>query len=72
MFCSTKFVKISVIFVYGFSFWFRVSYRDGVMEHEPKACAAVKGTQIMVTLSVQFLKFWYQFGYINSWRSEFD
>ncbi|CAF2124989.1 hypothetical protein HID58_010521 [Brassica napus] len=26
----------------------RVSYRDGVMEHEPKACAAVKGTQIMV------------------------
>ena len=27
---------------------FRVSYRDGVMEHEPKACAAVKGTQIMV------------------------
>ncbi|KAK9162100.1 hypothetical protein Syun_003002 [Stephania yunnanensis] len=27
---------------------YRVSYRDGVMEHEPKACAAVKGTQIMV------------------------
>lgn len=27
---------------------FRVQYRDGVMEHEPKACAAVKGTQIMV------------------------
>ena len=26
----------------------RVSYRDGVMAHEPKACAAVKGTQIMV------------------------
>ena len=26
----------------------RVSYRDGVMEHEPKACAAVKGTQIMI------------------------
>ncbi|EOY17366.1 MUTL isoform 4 [Theobroma cacao] len=23
-------------------------YRDGMMEHEPKACAAVKGTQIMV------------------------
>ncbi|KAF7146846.1 hypothetical protein RHSIM_Rhsim03G0213900 [Rhododendron simsii] len=23
-------------------------YRDGVMEHEPKACAAVKGTQIMI------------------------
>ncbi|XP_042987165.1 DNA mismatch repair protein MLH1 isoform X2 [Carya illinoinensis] len=27
---------------------YRVSYRDGVMEHEPKACDAVKGTQIMV------------------------
>ncbi|XP_021287989.1 DNA mismatch repair protein MLH1 isoform X2 [Herrania umbratica] len=27
---------------------YRVSYRDGMMEHEPKACAAVKGTQIMV------------------------
>lgn len=26
----------------------RVLYRDGIMEHEPKACAAVKGTQIMV------------------------
>ncbi|KAL8125141.1 hypothetical protein AgCh_012715 [Apium graveolens] len=26
---------------------YRASYRDGVMEHEPKACAAVKGTQIM-------------------------
>lgn len=35
------------------NFLFRVSYRDGVMEHEPKACAAVKGTQIMVIL--QFL-----------------
>lgn len=31
-------------------FCFRVSYRDGVMENEPKACAAVKGTQIMVKL----------------------
>ncbi|KAL2657983.1 hypothetical protein AAZV13_04G210900 [Glycine max] len=28
--------------------WFRVSYRDGVMEHQPRPCAAVKGTQIMV------------------------
>ncbi|KAK4802259.1 hypothetical protein SAY86_000462 [Trapa natans] len=27
---------------------YRVSYKDGLMEHEPKACAAVKGTQIMV------------------------
>ncbi|XP_072981652.1 DNA mismatch repair protein MLH1 isoform X1 [Typha angustifolia] len=27
---------------------YRVSYRDGVMEHEAKPCAAVKGTQIMV------------------------
>ncbi|KAK3229969.1 hypothetical protein Dsin_001850 [Dipteronia sinensis] len=27
---------------------YRSSYRDGVMENEPKACAAVKGTQIMV------------------------
>lgn len=27
---------------------YRASYKDGVMEHEPKACAAVKGTQIMV------------------------
>ncbi|KAB5512552.1 hypothetical protein DKX38_029580 [Salix brachista] len=26
----------------------KVSYRDGVMEDEPKPCAAVKGTQIMV------------------------
>ncbi|KAG8472714.1 hypothetical protein CXB51_034743 [Gossypium anomalum] len=27
---------------------YRVSYRDGVMENEPKACAAVKGTQILI------------------------
>lgn len=27
---------------------YRVSYRDGVMQDEPKPCAAVKGTQIMV------------------------
>ncbi|KAG8378498.1 hypothetical protein BUALT_Bualt08G0143400 [Buddleja alternifolia] len=27
---------------------YRASYRDGKMEHEPKACAAVKGTQIMI------------------------
>ncbi|KAJ3683223.1 hypothetical protein LUZ60_013450 [Juncus effusus] len=27
---------------------YRVSYKDGVMEHEPRPCAAVKGTQIMV------------------------
>lgn len=27
---------------------YRVSYRDGVMEHEPKACAAVKGTQVTI------------------------
>ncbi|KAB2048793.1 hypothetical protein ES319_A13G133900v1 [Gossypium barbadense] len=27
---------------------YRVSYRDGVMENEPKACAAVKGTQIVI------------------------
>ncbi|CAO1943126.1 unnamed protein product [Urochloa humidicola] len=27
---------------------YRVSYKDGVMENEPKPCAAVKGTQIMV------------------------
>ncbi|XP_010912641.1 DNA mismatch repair protein MLH1 isoform X1 [Elaeis guineensis] len=27
---------------------YRVSYRDGVMEHEPRPCAAVRGTQIMV------------------------
>ncbi|KMT20165.1 hypothetical protein BVRB_1g001770 isoform A [Beta vulgaris subsp. vulgaris] len=27
---------------------YRVSYRDGVMENEPKPCAAVKGTQIMI------------------------
>ncbi|KAM7266491.1 hypothetical protein ACFE04_004388 [Oxalis oulophora] len=27
---------------------YRATYRDGVMENEPKACAAVKGTQIMV------------------------
>ncbi|KAK4838439.1 hypothetical protein QYF36_013745 [Acer negundo] len=27
---------------------YRASYRDGAMENEPKACAAVKGTQIMV------------------------
>lgn len=27
---------------------YRASYRDGLMEHEPKACAAVKGTQIMI------------------------
>ncbi|XP_031271298.1 DNA mismatch repair protein MLH1 isoform X2 [Pistacia vera] len=27
---------------------YRVSYRDGLMEQEPKPCAAVKGTQIMV------------------------
>ncbi|KAK1323090.1 DNA mismatch repair protein MLH1 [Acorus calamus] len=27
---------------------YRVSYKDGVMENDPKPCAAVKGTQIMV------------------------
>ncbi|KAL2467588.1 DNA mismatch repair protein MLH1 [Forsythia ovata] len=27
---------------------YRATYRDGIMEHEPKACAAVKGTQIMI------------------------
>ncbi|ERN20034.1 hypothetical protein AMTR_s00071p00178710 [Amborella trichopoda] len=27
---------------------YRVSYRDGVMEYEPRPCATVKGTQIMV------------------------
>jgi len=27
---------------------YRVSYKDGVMENEPKPCAAVKGTQVMV------------------------
>ncbi|PKA66760.1 DNA mismatch repair protein MLH1 [Apostasia shenzhenica] len=27
---------------------YRASYKDGVMEHEAKPCAAVKGTQIMV------------------------
>ncbi|KAG8660821.1 DNA mismatch repair protein MLH1 [Manihot esculenta] len=27
---------------------YRVSYRDGVMVEQPKACAAVKGTQIMI------------------------
>ncbi|AQK98096.1 DNA mismatch repair protein MLH1 [Zea mays] len=27
---------------------YRVCYKDGVMENEPKPCAAVKGTQIMV------------------------
>lgn len=35
---------------------FRVSYRDGVMEHEPRPCAAVRGTQIMVGHSALF---WY-------------
>jgi|APAra0007618328_1042625.scaffolds.fasta_scaffold00052_10 hypothetical protein len=35
---------------------FRVSYRDGVMEHEPKACAAVKGTQIMVIFQIWLSK----------------
>uniref|UniRef100_A0A453GRF8 Uncharacterized protein n=3 Tax=Aegilops tauschii subsp. strangulata TaxID=200361 RepID=A0A453GRF8_AEGTS len=27
---------------------YRVSYRDGVMENDPKPCSAVKGTQVMV------------------------
>ncbi|OIV95526.1 hypothetical protein TanjilG_11110 [Lupinus angustifolius] len=27
---------------------YRVSYKDGAMEHEPKPCAAVKGTQVTV------------------------
>ncbi|KAL3845674.1 hypothetical protein ACJIZ3_003077 [Penstemon smallii] len=27
---------------------YRATYRDGIMEHEPKACAAVKGTHIMI------------------------
>ncbi|XP_071710519.1 DNA mismatch repair protein MLH1 [Rutidosis leptorrhynchoides] len=27
---------------------YKVSYRDGVMEHEPRPCAAVKGTQIVI------------------------
>lgn len=37
---------------------FRVSYRDGVMEHEPRPCAAVRGTQIMVGQSALF---WYHY-----------
>lgn len=28
----------------------RATYKDGMMEHEPKPCAAVKGTQIMVSM----------------------
>ncbi|KAL5724741.1 DNA mismatch repair protein [Ranunculus cassubicifolius] len=27
---------------------YRATYKDGVMEHEPRPCAAVKGTQIMI------------------------
>ncbi|GER27566.1 DNA mismatch repair protein MLH1 [Striga asiatica] len=27
---------------------YRATYKDGTMEHEPKPCAAVKGTQIMI------------------------
>ncbi|KAH6759331.1 MUTL-like protein 1 [Perilla frutescens var. frutescens] len=27
---------------------YRATYKDGMMEYEPKACAAVKGTQIMI------------------------
>jgi hypothetical protein len=33
-----------------FVFLVSVCYKDGVMENEPKPCAAVKGTQIMVSL----------------------
>ena len=46
---------------------FRVSYRDGVMEHEPKACAAVKGTQIMVcALSLPLAIFFFSFEAVNA------
>ncbi|KAF3514026.1 hypothetical protein F2Q69_00002683 [Brassica cretica] len=41
-------LRRKVLGIFGFLKVLRVSYRDGVMEHEPKACAAVKGTQIMV------------------------
>lgn len=41
-------------FVIALVFCFRVSYRDGVMEDEPKPCAAVKGTQIMVCVNWTF------------------
>ena len=49
---------------------FRVSYRDGVMEHEPKACAAVKGTQMISILlecfcigSMAMPRVWYFVGW---------
>ena len=43
---------IAILFSY--LFISRVSYRDGVMEDEPKPCAAVKGTQIMVCVNWTF------------------
>ncbi|KAJ7568744.1 hypothetical protein O6H91_01G046200 [Diphasiastrum complanatum] len=33
---------------------YRVSYKDGAMEGEPRPCAAIKGTQIMVGLGFSF------------------
>lgn len=47
---SEKVYPFIVLSLYMKNLSFRVSYRDGVMEHEPKACAAVKGTQIMVRI----------------------
>jgi len=55
---SSKFYDSSVFYVFAadlsyamFSlFLVSVCYKDGVMENEPKPCAAVKGTQVMVSL----------------------
>lgn len=40
--------EMDCVFLKSASWLIRASYKDGVLEHEPKACAAVKGTQIMV------------------------
>lgn len=73
------FLVINGVFFFFFvlKFWwtlflFRVSYRDGVMEHEPKPCAAVKGTQIMVwrrpfVLMWKLMNVSYNFDFLFSW-----
>ena len=38
--------------MYNFSVFYRVSYKEGAVEGEMRPCAAVKGTQIMVSVNM--------------------
>jgi hypothetical protein len=56
---SSKFYDSAVFYIFAADISYAMSslvlvsvcYKDGVMENEPKPCAAVKGTQVMVSLT---------------------